>query len=135
MDEAKDRELFLNNINWIVFILLIAILAVVNFVLLLLPIEQDAKGVILAIGVIINIIFWIDSFYWLKRLPNRRYLTHYYGRLSFLGNIPFFAPLRLLQVWLFIRKLRKLQIQAILDIRVKQNANGVFLFFYSLRPS
>ena len=132
MEEAKDRELFLKNINWIVFVLLIAILAVVNFFLLLLPIEDDAKGVILVVGALINIIFWIDSFYWLKKLPDRRYFTHYHGRLAFVGNIPMLAPLRLLQLWLFFRQLRSMQIQAIKDIQIKQNSNGVLRYKISL---
>lgn len=129
MEEAKDRELFARNINWIVFVFLVVILAVANIVILLLPIEQDAKGVILVTGAFINIIFWVDSFYWLRKLPSRRYLTHYNGRLAFVGNIPFFAPLRLLQSWLFYKKLVKLDIKVEDDIKVKQNSQGVLLLF------
>jgi len=129
MDESTDRELFAKEVSWIVFVFLIVILAVVDLVFLLLPIDQAAKNVILVVALVINAIFWIDSFYWLKKLPNRRYLTHYHGRLAFIGNIPFFSPLRLLQIWLFYKQLRKLDIHIDRDFKVKQNSKGVLLLF------
>ena len=129
MEESTDRELFAKETNWIIFVFLIVILAVVDMIILLLPIEQDAKDVILIVGLLINIIFWIDSFYWLKKLPNRRYLTHYHGRLAFIGNIPFLAPLRLLQIWLFYKKLHKLDLHVDREFEVRQNAQGVLLLF------
>lgn len=129
MDEATDREIFARDVNWIVFVYLIVILAVVDIVLLLLPITAEAKNVIIVVGIFITLVFWIDSFYWLKRLPGRRYLTRYHGRLAFVGNIPFFAPLRLLQLVLFYKQLRKLNIQIDKHFEVKQNANGVLLLF------
>ncbi len=129
MEESTDRELFAKEANWIIFVFLIVILAVVDLVILLLPIEQDAKNVILTVGLLINIIFWIDSFYWLKKLPNRRYLTHYHGRLAFIGNIPFLAPLRLLQIWLFYNQLHKLDLHVDKEFEVRQNAQGVLLLF------
>ena len=129
MDEATDREIFVSSVNWIVFVFLLVILAVVNLVLIILPIDQAAKNVLLTVGLIINIVFWIDSFYWLKKLPNRRYLTKYHGRLAFIGNIPFFTPLRLLQIWLFFKQLRQLDVHVNRDYRVKQNSQGVLLLF------
>ncbi len=129
MTELSDRELFAREMNWIVFVFLIVILAGVNFVLLLLPIDSAAKGVLVAVGVFINMIFWIDSFYWLRKIPDRRYLTDYYGRLAFIGNIAFLTPLRLLQIWLFYRKLRKLNVGVTDTIRVRRNSQGVLLFF------
>ena len=129
MDEATDRELFVKEANWLAFVFLIVILAVVDVILLLLPIDPAAKSVILVVGLVINIVFWIDSFYWLKKLPNRRYLTHYHGRLAFIGNIPFFAPLRLLQMWLFYKQLRKLNLRLDREFKVKQNSQGVLLLF------
>jgi voltage-gated potassium channel len=129
MDDANDRELFAQSTNWIVFVFLIVILTVVDLLFLLLPIDPAAKNVILVVGLVINIIFWIDSFYWLRKLPNRRYLTHYHGRLGFIGNIPFFAPLRLLQLWLFQKQLRKLDIRLEKDVKVSQNSLGVVLLF------
>lgn len=129
MEDAIDRELFIRGINWIVFFFLIVILAVVDLIFLLLPIEPDAKNVILTVGLFINLIFWIDSFYWLRILPERRYLKHYHGRLAFIGNIPFFAPLRLLQSWLFFKQLRKLDIDVLKEIRLKNNSQGVVLLF------
>jgi len=129
MEKVSDRELFARETNWIVFVFLIVILAVIDLIFLLLPIDQAAKNVILVVALVINAIFWIDSFYWLKKLPNRRYLTHYHGRLAFIGNIPFFSPLRLLQIWLFYKQLRKLDIQVDRDFKVKQNTKGVLLLF------
>jgi voltage-gated potassium channel len=129
MDEVTDREIFAKEIHWIVFVFLIVILAVVDLLFLLLPIDEDAKSVILVVGLFINVIFWIDSFYWLKKLPDRRYLRHYHGRLAFIGNIPFFAPIRLLQIWLFYKQLRKLNIRPHRQFKVKQNSQGVLLLF------
>jgi voltage-gated potassium channel len=129
MEEVNDRAIFAREANWIVFVFLIVILAVVNLLLLLLPIDPDAKNVILVTSLVINVIFWIDSFYWLKKLPNRRYLTHYHGRLAFIGNLPFFAPLRLLQIWLFYKQLRKLGIRVDREFKVKRNSQGVLLLF------
>jgi len=129
MDDANDRKLFARSANWLVFVFLIVILAVVDLLLLLLPIDPDAKNVILVVGLFINVIFWIDSFYWLRKLPGRRYLTHYHGRLAFIGNIPFFAPLRLLQLWLFHKQLRKLDIRLDKDYRIDRNSQGVLLLF------
>ena len=129
MNNVNDRELFARETNWIVFIFLIVILAVVDLLLLLLPIDPAAKNVILLIGLVINVIFWIDSFYWLKKLPKGRYLTHYHGRLAFIGNIPFFAPLRLLQIWLFYKQLRKLDIRIDREFEVNHNSQGVLLLF------
>lgn len=129
MDEYSDRELFVQDVNWIVFVLLIVILSVIDLFILLLPIERGAKGVILVVAVLINIIFWIDSFYWLRRLPDRRFLTDYYGRLSFVGNIPIFAPLRLLQIYLFYKKLHKLGVRPNQEIQLKRNSQGILLSF------
>jgi len=129
MDESNDLELFAKETNWIVFVFLVVILSVVDLVLLLLPIEPDAKNVILVVAVLINLIFWVDSFYWLKKLPNRRYLTHYYGRLAFIGNIPLFAPLRLLQSYLFFKKLRKIGLSVDREVDLKQNSKGILLLF------
>lgn len=129
MSETTDRKIFAQEMNWIVFIFLLVILSAINGVILLLPIEANAKGVIVVTGMLINVIFWIDSFYWLKKLPNRRYLTDYYGRLAFIGNLLFLTPIRLLQIILFYRKLRKLKIRPTKDIRIKQNSQGVLLLF------
>lgn len=129
MDEAADREIFVKETNWIVFVFLLIILSVVNLIFLLMPIESQAKNVILVVGLFIKVILWVDSFYWLKKLPNRRYLTHYHGRLAFLGNVPFFAPLRVLQMWLFYRQLRKLDLRVEMEFEIRHNSQGVLLLF------
>ncbi len=129
METSNDRDIFIAGANWIVFVFLTAILVLVNYVLLLLPIDPAARDVILYISLVINLIFWVDTFYWLRKLPGRRYLTHYHGRMAFIGNIPVFLPLRLLQLWLFYRKLRQLDIHISSDIALRQNPRGVVLSF------
>jgi voltage-gated potassium channel len=129
MDQKNDRDLFKREANWIVFVFLIVILTMVNFVLLLLPISPAAKSVILDVSLVINFIFWIDSFYWLRKLPGRRYLTEYHGTMAFIGNLPFFTPLRLLQIFLFYRKLRQLNMDIRSEIAIRRNSKGVLLLF------
>jgi voltage-gated potassium channel len=129
MSEATDKKILANSMNWIAFVFLVVVLATINLLLYLLPIAGEAKGVLAVTSIFINTVFWIDSFYWLKKLPGRRYLTEYYGRLAFVGNLPFLTPLRLLQSFLFFRKLRRMHVQVARDIRVKQNSQGVLLLF------
>jgi voltage-gated potassium channel len=129
MESSNDRDLFVQSANWLVFVYLIVILSVVNLFLLLLPIDRNAKNVIFVITGLINIIFWVDAFYWLRKLPGRRYLTHYHGRLAFIGNIPIFTPLRLLQLWLFYRKMQQLDLPLISEVKVDRNPQGILLFF------
>jgi voltage-gated potassium channel len=129
METTNDRDLFKQEANWIVFIFLMVILSMVNFILLLLPIDPIAKNVILDVNLFINIIFWIDAFYWLRKLPGRRYLTNYHGIMAFIGNIPLFTPLRLLQIFLFYRKLRQLDLHITSEIAVRRNSKGILLLF------
>ena len=129
METTNDRDIFIAGANWIVFVFLIVILAMVSFIFLLLPISPEAKNVILDVNIVTNLIFWIDAFYWLRKLPQRRYLTHYHGAMAFIGNIPFLTPIRLLQIFLFYRQLRKLDLKITSEVVVKQNSKGVLLLF------
>jgi hypothetical protein len=91
------------------FILALAILSLVNFVLILLPISDTTKGVIIAVDAVASLFLLIDFGIRLGRAPSRRrYFFRRFGWLDLLGSLPF-PLLRVFRLWRVIRQLRHVQ--------------------------
>jgi voltage-gated potassium channel len=91
------------------FILALASLSLVNFVLLLLPITSTTKGVVLAVDAVASIFLLVDFGLRLKRADSRRdYFIREFGWLDFLGSLPF-PLLRIFRLWRIVRQIRILR--------------------------
>jgi Ion transport protein len=86
------------------FILALAILSLVNFVLILLPISDTSKAVIIAVDAVVSIFLLIDFGMRLGRARSRRqYFFRNFGWLDLLGSLPF-PLLRIFRLWRVIRQ-------------------------------
>jgi voltage-gated potassium channel len=93
------------------FILALSVLSLVNVVLLLLPISNTSKGVVLVVDGLACLFLLIDFGIRLKRASSRReYFVHGFGWLDLLGSLPF-PVLRVLRLWRVIRGARVLSRQ------------------------
>jgi voltage-gated potassium channel len=81
------------------FVLLLTILSLVNFVLLLLPISRTTKGVVLVVEIVASSFLLADVALRIRRAPTPRdYLIRDKGWLDFLGSLPFLRPFRIRRV-------------------------------------
>jgi hypothetical protein len=97
------------------FIMALASLSLVNFVLILLPISDTTKGVILAVDAVACAFLLIDFALRLKRAGSRRqYFFRQFGWLDLLGSLPF----PLLRIFRLLRVVRQVRILRREDGRV-----------------
>ena len=83
------------------FILLLTILSLVNFILIVLPISTTSKGVMLVVDIVASSFLLADVALRLRRAPTARdYLIRDKGWLDFLGSLPlpFFRVFRIRRV-------------------------------------
>jgi hypothetical protein len=113
------------------FILALASLSLVNFVLVLLPITNTTKGVILTVDAVACVFLLIDFGLRLKRAPSRwDYFFHEFGWLDLLGSLPF----PLLRVFRLLRVIRQWRVLTQEDGRgvwrdlIRERAQAALLF-------
>lgn len=92
------------------FIVALSLLSLVNIVLLLLPLENDTKGIIILLDGLMCLIFLGDFFQHLFRShPPRHYFFRRFGWIDLLGSLP--APglriFRILRVIHLVNELRR----------------------------
>jgi Ion transport protein len=91
------------------FIMALAMLSLVNVVLILLPISETTKRVILAVDAVASIFLMIDFGIRLRRARSKReYFFRRFGWLDLLGSLPF-PLLRIFRLWRVIRQVRMVQ--------------------------
>jgi Ion channel len=81
------------------FVLLLTVLSLVNFVLLLLPISETTKGVLLVVDLVASVFLLADVALRIRRAPTPRgYLIGDKGWLDLLGSLPFLRIFRIRRV-------------------------------------
>jgi hypothetical protein len=132
---ADEREAWLDDAPkpspYDLFILALAILSLFNFVLLLLPISNTSKGVVVVVDAVASIFLLVDFGLRLKEADSRRdYFIHRLGWLDLLGSLPF--PLlrifRLLRVVRQIRVLRQEDGKVVWRDFIRERAQATLLF-------
>jgi len=95
--------------NYVGFIFLIALFSLINSALLLAPLGFHARELLWTYIVLSSGILFLDFLYFLIRMNRRGYLIRSHGWLAFVGSLPIpgFSFLRLLQIGLIARKLRR----------------------------
>jgi voltage-gated potassium channel len=81
------------------FVLLLTVLSLVNFVLLILPISETTKGVLLVVDLVASVFLLADVALRIRRAPTPRgYLIGDKGWLDLLGSLPFLRIFRIRRV-------------------------------------
>jgi voltage-gated potassium channel len=130
MDETDQKQAFLINANYELFVFLVTILSIVNGVLWLFPLEPYTRNVIQIIEYIISVFLLLDFFVRLIRAYDKRvYLFRYYGWLDFLGSLPVFGlrPARLARILILGRKIRRDDLSEMGGVIVQQRAQRTLL--------
>jgi voltage-gated potassium channel len=87
MARAPDAEL--RHSNWEIFVLALSAISLVNIVLLLLPLHDDANAIILIVDGSLCIVFLADFLYRLRAAESKRtYMWRGGGWLDLLGSVP-----------------------------------------------
>lgn len=129
--EATERRQIVVNANYEIFVFVLSILQLVNSVLWVLMDSAQLRQVVLAISAGISVFLIVDAifrFLRASRRPGHLFLIH--GWLLVLGSlpIPFFILFRLLWDWLMLRKMRRVDYQAISELVVERRAQSTLLF-------
>lgn len=129
MNEQANKDLAIVNPNWSGFVLLVTLLSLFNqFLLLVIPENQDAIFVLESINLVIGLILWLDFFYLLRVSPNKRkFMTEQYGWMVLLGSLPALHFLRLVWFWLALRANNRSLRDFLSRIVVKQDGQGTLL--------
>lgn len=129
MNDSTKEDLAIVNPNWAGFVLLVTLLSLFNqFLLFVLPENQDASLVLEAINLIIGLVLWLDFFYMLRISPSKRvFLTEQYGWMVLLGSLPALRFLRLVWFWLALRANNRSLRDFLSRIVVKQDGQGTLL--------
>jgi voltage-gated potassium channel len=131
MEKNNQNQQIVINAGYEIFILALVVFSMLNSIILLLQIQPQPKLLIQAVDIGISIILMLDFFYRLFTIkPMRVYLIDRFGWLAFLGSLPFpfMRLLRLLQMVIVWRKLRKDDFRAIGDVVVEKRAQTALLF-------
>ncbi len=128
MNNSDEYKFRFANANWTAFVVLIILLMLINVLLYLLPIDQDAKDVILFVSYGISIILWIDFALLFKNASNRRrFMIDDLGWLALLGSFPMLHVLRLLWMWIIFRRYPDEKARVWSHIRIARDAQGTLL--------
>jgi hypothetical protein len=131
MKTNKENQPTIINAGYEIFILALVIFSIINSTIMLFQIQPQPKLLIQAVDIGISIILLVDFFYRLFTIrPMRVYLIDRYGWLAFLGSLPypFFRLLRLVQMAIVWRRLRRDDFRAIGNIVVERRAQTALLF-------
>lgn len=112
MIEEHNEEL--KYLNYELFILALSFLSIINWILYLLPLDEDVERVVLAIDLLLSFIFFGDFLYRLSTAKSKStYFIKQYGWLDLLGSLPFPQAkiARLGRISRAIRLMRKYSLQ------------------------
>lgn len=128
MNNANEYQFRFPNANWTAFVVLITFLLVFNVFLYMLPIDPDAKDVIIFINTGNHIILWIDFAIMFKNASNRRrFMIDDLGWLALLGSFPILHILRLLWMLIIFRRYPDERARVWSHIRIARDAQGTLL--------
>ena len=127
---TKEKELVV-NINYEMFVLVLVVLSLVNWVLILLMRPTPAQDqVVWIMNVGLSVFLLLDFAYRLWRHPQRRqFVGPRGGWLLLLGSLPlpFAGVLRLIWTWLALRRLRNSDFRQMSKIVVQRRAQSTLL--------
>ena len=98
------------------FVVSLIALSLINSILVLLVQNREQRTVIFTVQALICVFLLADAFYRLIRAPSkRRFLSHVYNWLYFVGSlpIPFICVVRLVPTWIMVRRLKRADYEAL----------------------
>jgi voltage-gated potassium channel len=121
MEASSDHTPELTNFD--LFVAALSVLSLVNIVLVLLPLSDQATDVVLIVDVALCAIFLADFFLRLKRAPSKReYVVHDKGWLDFLGSLPL-PGVRVFRLFRIARVAHVLRVYGVRGLLAKLNAD------------
>jgi voltage-gated potassium channel len=131
MSQSAEEKEFVVNVNYEAFVLALIVLALANWVLLLLMRTTPAQDQVVWIMIAgLSIFLLLDFAHRLWRHPQRRYfLGRQGGGLILLGSLPlpFAGILRLIHMWLMTRRLRRSDYGQMQKIVLRRRAQSTLL--------
>ena len=112
------------------FVVSLIALSLVNSFLALLVQNREQRTVIFTVQALICVFLLVDAFYRLIRAPSkRRFLSHAYNWLYFVGSlpIPFICVVRLVPTWIMVRRLKLADYEALGRGALRRRAQSTLL--------
>src|SRR6478672_6187263 len=129
MEQEDVREM--RSLTYELFILALSEFALSNLILLVLPIDQDLRNVVIIVDTITCFFFLADFFYRLNSVPDRRhYLIRGGGWLDLIGSLPFplFRIARIVRVFRVSGWLRGYGVRGLWrEVRAERAASALYL--------
>jgi voltage-gated potassium channel Kch len=130
MDQNDQKQEFIINANYEIFVLLVTLLSIVNNVVWLFPLEPLTRNVIQIIEYGISIFLILDFLFRLLRARYKKeYFFHFFGWLDLVGSLPVFGLrlARLARPLILGRKIRKDEFSMMGGVIVRQRAQSTLL--------
>jgi len=131
MNQSAEQKELVVNINYEIFVVVLAVMTLVNWVLILLMKPEPAQvQVVWIMNVGLSIFLLLDFAYRLWQHPQRwLFVGRRGGWLLLLGSLPlpFAGSLRLIWAWLAFRRLRSSDFRQMTKIVVQRRAQGTLL--------
>jgi voltage-gated potassium channel len=130
MNQNDQKQEFIINANYELFVMLVTVLSIVNNVVWLFPLEPLTRNVIQIIEYVISAFLMLDFFFRLLRARDKKeYFVHFYGWLDLLGSLPVFGLriARLARPLILGRKIRKDELSIMGGVIVRQRAQSTLL--------
>jgi voltage-gated potassium channel Kch len=116
--------------RWDLFVLALTILSLVNILLLVLPLDEDSKRVVLIIDGTLCAIFLGDFVQRLVKAESRRAYLRRDGWLDFIGSLPVpgFRLARVLRIWRAAAQIRRHERRKLVREIARERAQGAMYF-------
>lgn len=83
-----EQSLRVRNPSWELFVLALTIVSLVNIVLVVLPLDDDSRNVVLVVDATLCLVFLADFLYRLRTAESKRGYMRRAGWLDLLGSLP-----------------------------------------------
>ena len=130
MTARNEQQRIVINATYELFVLGLVLLSIANNLVLLFPIDRQARDLVGIVETCIGGFLLCDFLYRLLSAKRKRdYLITYYGWLDFVGSLPFTGAraARLIRLAIIGRKLRRSDLQAMGEVVVTHYAQGALL--------
>jgi voltage-gated potassium channel len=130
MNQTDQKQEFIINANYEVFVFLVTLFSIVNSVLWIFALEPYTRSVIQIIEYVICVFLLLDFFFRLIRARDKRaYFIQYYGWMDLLGSLPVFGLrlARLARPLILGRKIRRDELSTMGGVIVRQRAQSTLL--------
>jgi voltage-gated potassium channel Kch len=130
MNQTDQKQEFIINANYEVFVFLVTLFSIVNSVLWFFALEPYTRSVIQIIEYVICVFLLLDFFFRLIRARDKRvYFIQYYGWMDLLGSLPVFGLrlARLARPLILGRKIRRDELSTMGGVIVRQRAQSTLL--------